>query len=129
MKTILTTSLVLISVLSVDPVRADAIPARTSGEIRLKEVKADVNVNGDSVAPGTSRILVSMRLGSPDYVLPDGSWLYHGFGTTEDRATGTLVVRFVANKVSSLSLADSATVTVLRQMPRRPATGSLLAVR
>jgi hypothetical protein len=50
-----------------------------AGELAVNVVSARVPVNGDSVAHGTSRVMVSLRLGSPNVVLPDGSWLYRGY--------------------------------------------------
>ena len=103
------------------------------GEIPLDQVAARVAANGDLVTAGTGRVMVSLRLGSPDKVLPDGSWLYSSYsaqvGPSGLRQSGTLVIRFVKSQVSSLSLADDATVTGLRQAPSRPASGQLLAVR
>jgi hypothetical protein len=103
------------------------------GEIGLDSVNAPRRVNGDTVTPGTSRIMVSMRLGSPSMVLPDGSWLYRGYNAYRTDAgassaapgsdreivrSGTLIVRFTAQKVASLSLADEPTVAQLRQKSR-----------
>ncbi len=102
-----------------------------AGEIPLTQVKAVVPVNGDTVAAGTSRIMVSMRLGSPSAVLADGSWLYYGYVARSDPhgsgQSGTLVVRFVAKKVSSLTIADQSTIVALRSSPRHPVTDKLVA--
>lgn len=102
-------------------------------EIPVGEIPAYIQANGDTVTTGTSRIMVSARLGSPSTVLPDGSWLYPGYTThLADKVVipnATLVVRFADNRVTRLTLADKSTVTALRQMPRRPATDQLLAVR
>jgi hypothetical protein len=115
---------------------ATALPAASSqsfGVIRLDQVSARVAANGDVVTAGTSRVMVSLRLGSPGRVLADGSWLYSGYSAplspTGLRQSGTLVVRFAGNQVVSLILADTATVTALHRAPSGPAVGQLLAVR
>jgi len=103
----------------------------SSGEIALESVNAPRRVNGDSVTHGTPRIMVSMRLGSPTAVLPDGTWLYQGYkarrvsndaGADSDREiirSGTLIVRFADKKVASLSVADEPTIARLRQKPAK----------
>lgn len=100
-----------------------APPRRFPGERPLSEVTAKVAVNGDLVTVGTSRIMVSARLGGPNFVLRDGSWLYSDYIAQHEGKElgrpGTLVVRFAANKVSSLTIADQATTVALRQMPKR----------
>jgi hypothetical protein len=110
-----------------------AASPRSFGEIPLDQVTARVAANGDTVTAGTGRVMVSLRLGSPNKVLADGSWLYSGYSArfNQDgaRESGTLVVRFSKGQVASLSLVDAATVVALRQAPARPATGQLLAVR
>lgn len=95
------------------------------GEQPITQVTAKVPVNGDFVTLGTSRIMVSMRLGSPNVVLADGSWVYRNYSAQRDAAdpgyTGNLVVRFSRDEVSALTLTDNATVTALRGLPRQPA--------
>ncbi|HET7538118.1 MAG TPA: hypothetical protein VFJ90_16775, partial [Candidatus Didemnitutus sp.] len=49
------------------------------GELPIAQVPAIVAANGDNVTAGTSRVMVSLRLGSPTAVLADGSWLYSGY--------------------------------------------------
>lgn len=105
----------------------------TATEIPVSEIPAVIQANGATVSVGTSRVMVSARLGSPSASLPDGSWLYSGY-TAEAAGlavmpNATLVVRFAQNKVTSLSLADRSTVTALRQSPRRIPANQLLAVR
>lgn len=106
---------------------------RFAAEIPLREVAAVIPVNGDTVTVGTSRIMVSMRLGAPSSVLTDGSWLYSGYtaqlGESGPSRNGTLVIRFAKSQVTSLSLADKATVTALRKAPRIAPDNKLLAVR
>jgi hypothetical protein len=109
-------------------------PAHPSfGEISLNQVTVRIAANGDTVTTGTSRIMVLMRLGSPNTVLADGSWLYYGYSArlspSGPNANGTLVVRFSDSVVTRLTLADKATVTALRQVPRQPGANQLLAVR
>lgn len=103
------------------------------GEVPLDQVSARVAANGDVVTTGTSRVMVSLRLGSPNKVLADGSWLYSGYSAQLNRdslrLSGTLVVRFTRSQVASLSLADSATTIALRQAPSSAVSRQLLAVR
>lgn len=102
-----------------------------AGEIAVHAVAARVPVNGDTVTRGTSRVMVSMRLGSPSAVLPDGSWVYRGYTAQLDAKgrtrNGALIVRFAASLVESLSLADDATVVALREKPKSPGKTQLLA--
>ncbi|HWA25200.1 MAG TPA: hypothetical protein VG734_05945 [Lacunisphaera sp.] len=99
-----------------------ASPTGSGGEIAVHSVAARIHANGDSVTPGTSRIMVSARLGTPNAVLPDGSWLYREFrARRSDGAavgSGTLVVRFTASTVTSLSLVDDPTALALLRSPK-----------
>ncbi len=102
-------------------------------ELAVREIPALIQANGTTVSTGTARIMVSARLGAPNAVLPDGSWLYNGYtarrADREVMPNATLVVRFAGNRVSRLTLADKITVTALRQAPRRSVSEQLLAVR
>lgn len=93
-----------------------------AAEYPLQAVAARIEANGSDVTAGTPRIMVALRLGTPNAVLPDGSWLYSGYSAQRREkqlvANGTLVVRFVDGRVNSLSVADALTVTALRQSPR-----------
>lgn len=121
----------LCSTLNVQANTPSAANNRLAGEVPIRQVAAQVCANGDTVTTGTSRIMVSMRLGSPNAVLRDGSWLYSGYtltlGDTVASDQRTLVVRFIDHAVSSLTLADKATVVTLRQTPRQPAKDQFLA--
>ena len=114
-------------------VESSSVSTRALGETPIQQVAAKVQANGSTVEAGTSRVMVSMRLGSPNAVLADGTWLYYGYSArlapSGPSPRGTLVVRFINSKVTSLSLADKSTVTALRQEPRQPAASELLAVR
>lgn len=135
MKTnLLQSALALVALCSALTLHAEnkAVAARGfAGEVPVDQVAAITPVNGDTVTVGTTRIMVSLRLGSPNAVLADGSWLYSGYTARHDGAAlgqpGTLVVRFIAHKVTSLSVADQTTVVALRQTPRRTATDNVLA--
>lgn len=109
------------------------VPLPQVGEIHLDQVAAVTPTNGNSVSVGTTRIMVSMRLGTPDFVLTDGSWLYAGYSATHDgHATsqpGTLVVRFAGGKVTRLTLASQTTVAALRATPRSKTNSQVLAAR
>lgn len=117
--------------LNVQAVNPPTVSTHVSGEIPVHEIAATVCANGDTVTVGTSRVMVSARLGSPNAVLRDGSWLFSGYeltvGTTVLKEPRTLVVRFTDSVVSSLTFADEATVVALRQAPRNPAKDHLLA--
>jgi hypothetical protein len=73
-----------------------------------------VDQAGPYVHRGSFRIQVATKLGSPDAILPDGTWLYHSYAVPESAADGTLVVRFANGRVSEIVLASSATVSALR---------------
>ena len=92
------------------------------GDVAIPQIAASNNVNGDTVAVGTSRVMVSLRLGAPSTVLPDGSWLYSDYllqlRPDDAGRPATLVVRFTDSKVTRLSLADQTTVLALRQRPQ-----------
>jgi hypothetical protein len=96
--------------------------AQPHREIAVDSVAARVQANGDSITRGTPRIMVMMRLGSPNAALPDGSWLYRGYtgqalaehendprAIQQPTLSGTLIVRFRDGKVTSLGLADTIT--------------------
>src|SRR5687767_16036652 len=53
---------------------------------------------GPYVTPGTFRVQVSTKLGRPDVVLADGTWLYHRHRIEHSEAEGTLVVRFTSGR-------------------------------
>lgn len=106
----------------------DAPPQLTVGERAIDQVAAVVPANGDLVIRGVSRIMVSMRLGRPDIVLPDGNWLYRDYHFDEANATvGALIVRFTNNYVSSLSIANHQTVVALRATKTHFAKDQILA--
>lgn len=84
---------------------------------------------GRHVAPGTLRVQVAAKLGRPDLQLADGSWLYHHQRVNDSEARGTLVVRFEAGRVTSLSLATPAVVAQLRANPNPIAPRELLATK
>ena len=76
--------------------------------------------------------MVGLRLGSPSCVLSDGSWLYSNYvvhvTASDDGRPATLVIRFTANRVSALTLADQSVVVALRETPHHPAADHFLAV-
>jgi hypothetical protein len=101
-----------------------------AAEYSVQAIPARIQANGTQVTAGTPRVMVALRLGSPSAVLPDGSWLYHGYSARKDGDTllnnGTLVVRFHENRVTSLAVADHKAVLALRQAPRRIMEDSIL---
>lgn len=104
-----------------------ALPA---AEFSVQAIPARIQANDTHVTAGTARVMVALRLGTPNAVLPDGSWLYSGYSARREDArlvaNGTLIVRFHDNRVSSLSVADPSTITALRRAPRQPAVNPLL---
>jgi hypothetical protein len=73
-----------------------------------------VHAAGPYVERGTPRVQVAAKLGRPDAILPDGTWLYHDRAIEGSEATGTLLVRFEHKRVSSLALAGPSTVAALQ---------------
>lgn len=127
MKTRLVSSLALFALCSALNLSAAEFAA---GEMTVASVPATIQANGDTVAPGATRIAVSLRLGKPGAVLPDGSWVYRGYtGRFGEAATvnGSLIVRFQDGKVSTLSLADRLTVVALSRRPASPTDRQLVA--
>jgi len=109
---------------------ASSHPAPTFGELPVPQVAARVAANGDHVAAGTTRVFVSLRLGAPNHVLPDGTWLYSNYvmrlSADDAGRPATLVVRFRDNRVTQLTLADSAAVLAMRNSPHRVAPDRIL---
>ena len=95
----------------------------SAAQLLAREGSVRVTSAGAFVAPGTFRVQVAAKLGRPDLTLADGTWLYHHRRIGESAAEGTLVVRFAAGRVSSLSLVTPAVVAALRADPR-PATAA-----
>ena len=112
--------------------QAAPVNSGSFGELPVAQIAAKVNANGETVTAGTSRVLVGLRLGAPTYVLSDGSWLYANYvvhvTASDEGRPATLVIRFTANRVSALTLADQSVVVALRQTPRHPAADHILAV-
>lgn len=101
-----------------------------AAELPVNAIPARIQVNGTHVNAGTGRVLVTLRLGSPNAVLPDGSWLYSGYAARRADntlvANGTLIIRFQDDRVKALSIADRATIVALREAPRPPTQDTLL---
>ncbi len=72
-----------------------------------------VKAAGPYVEVGTYRIQVSVKLGQPSDQLADGTWLYRNYVVDDSNASGTLVVRFNAGRVSGLSLVSPAVATAM----------------
>ncbi len=121
--------LALIALCSAATLRAET--TAPAAELPVSRVAARTNANGDRVEVGTSRLAVSLRLGSPSAVLADGTWLYYGYDANiangQSLENRTLIVRFTAQKVSALSLGDEATVVALRNLPKASGKTQLLA--
>jgi hypothetical protein len=84
---------------------------------------------GRHVEPGTFRVQVSAKLGRPDTVLKDGTWLYHHRQVAASGAEGTLVVRFEGGRVSSLALVTPAVAAALNRDPLRPQGAEFAATK
>ena len=132
MKNTLLVLLVLGSTLGLQA-RTQPAAGGLSGELPLDQVAAKVHANGDVVTVGTGRALVALRLGSPNRVLPDGSWIYRGYSAQPAPAhpvlRGSLVIRFTDSQVTRLTLADESTVLAFRKALRSPVSDRLLAGR
>ncbi len=127
-------NLILIALIVSSILGLQAAPANASrfGELPVARIPAKINVNGDSVTAGTSRIMVRQRLGTPTYVIADGSWLYSNYlmhvTAGDEGRLATLIVRFTAGQVSGLTLADQFVAVALRDTPRHPAANPVSAV-
>ncbi len=88
-----------------------------------------VKAAGPYVERGTFRIQVSTKLGRPDLVLSDGTWLYFNRSVAGSSAQGTLVVRFEKNRVSDLAVATPAVVAALRAGPAKTPLPELVATK
>jgi hypothetical protein len=78
---------------------------------------------GPYVERGTARVQVAAKLGRPDAVLPDGSWVYHSYHVVDSAARGTLLVRFRDQRVAALLLATPAKIAALRHAAVETARG------
>lgn len=87
-----------------------------------------VSAAGPHVQPGTFRVQVAAKLGRPDFVLADGTWLYQRRRVHDSDAEGTLVVQFRDGRVSSLELASPAVALALRER-QAAAPQTLVATR
>jgi len=115
--------LALSAVVSLLALTASARGQGTDRAAQLLSLQGSIPLKtfGDYVAVGTYAIQVSVKLGEPNSRLPDGSWLYDHRRIADSNAEGTVVVRFNAGRVSSLSLATPATVARLRATPDQKA--------
>jgi len=82
----------------------DTHPPDRAVELLARFGTIPVDAAGPYVEIGTFRIQVMTKLGPPSAKLPDGTWLYRGLDVENSDAHGTLVVRFVNGRVSSMSL-------------------------
>lgn len=105
-------------------------PSRdTAAELLRRQGSLTITAAGAHVAPGTFRVQVAAKLGSPTLTLADGTWLYRGRGIEGSTAQGTLVVRFAEGRVQSLALVTDAVVAALRADPSGRAAKDLVATR
>lgn len=91
----------------------------------------DVSAAGPYVQRGTFQIQVSTKLGRPDDILADGTWLYEKRSLAGSRARGTLLIRFADGQVRDLRFATPSAVAALREAQQRAGaeTSTLAATR
>lgn len=100
-----------------------------AAELLRRQGSLTIAAAGPHVSPGTFRVQVAAKLGSPDLTLADGTWLYRGRRIEGSAARGTLVVRFTEGRVQSLAVVTDAVVAALRADPSGRAAKDLLATR
>ncbi len=108
------------------PAAAQAGPD-TAAQLLARQGHVAITNVGKFVEPGTFRIQVAAKLGQPDARLADDTWLYHHRRIAGSDAEGTLVVRFAAGRVHTLSLATPAVVAAWRQEAAKTTSSDLLA--
>tara|TARA_R110002111_G_scaffold32234_2_gene65354 strand:+ start:485 stop:838 length:354 start_codon:yes stop_codon:yes gene_type:complete len=59
---------------------------------------------GPTIATGTYRTEVLLRMGRPAEITSDGAWLYPNFEVKDSRVQGTLVIRFEDDEISKITL-------------------------
>ena len=96
------------------------------GDALTKSGWLPVKSVGPYVEVGSYRIWVSTHLGKPATVLPDGTWIYHGFKAEDSNTEGALLVRFKEGRVSDLRLISAAVLAALTSRPGT-ASGALVA--
>ena len=104
-------------------------PADAAAQLLARNGAVAVQAAGPYVERGTPRIQVSTKLGRPDFILTDGTWLYQNRQVDGSDARGTLVVRFEKGLVSDLAIATPAVVATLRADPRKPLPTTLVAAK
>jgi hypothetical protein len=132
MKTTTAASLLLAATVALaSPFAAAKEPSPSDRAAQLLAAKGTVPVQaaGPHVERGTFRIQLSTKLGRPDLVLSDGTWLYHNRTVEGSNARGTLVVRFDKGRVSDLALVTPAVVAALRADPRQPLPAEIVATK
>lgn len=86
-----------------------------------------ISAAGPYVERGTFRVQVAAKLGRPDAVLADGTWLYERHAIAGSAAQGTLVVRFADGRVTDLALLMPGSAAALRTEIETRGESSLLA--
>ncbi len=62
---------------------------------------------GPTIAAGTYRTEVLLRMGKPEHITADGAWLYPNYEVKNSRINGTLIMRFQDDAISELLLIPS----------------------
>ena len=89
--------------------------ADTAAQLLARHGSVPVTAAGPYVMRGTFRVQVSAKLGAPDAILADGTWMYHQHRIDDSRAEGTLLVRFnESGRVGALLLVTPAAALALR---------------
>ena len=78
---------------------------------------------------GSFRDRVELALGTPSAVLRDGTYVYADFSPAMSEATGTLIVQFEKDRVTSLSLSALDVEQVAKEWSSRNASANMLAVK
>jgi hypothetical protein len=117
MKTALTSLLVVLGVSALSS-SALADPKDRASEIMARDGYVAVSAVGQHVEIGTFRVQVAAKLGRPDVVLADGTWIYHRHRIVDSTASGSLVVQFNDGRVSALTLMSAERVAGLQFGPR-----------
>ena len=129
MKTILLLAALLVTpALFATEISSDAA-ADTAAARLAHQGSLPLHAIGPYVEIGTFRILVEGKLGRPDARLADGTWLYHRQRIEGTTARGTVVVRFEAGRVSSLSLVTPQVAATLLAPPANRLPAGRVATR
>ena len=118
MKNIITSSLRVAALASTLFLASSAVAADRAADMLAATGSVKIESVGPYVSTGTYRVQVSAKLGHPTTTLSDGTWIYENFNANDSSASGALVVRFSAERVSSITMVTPAVVVALRAQPK-----------